>query len=177
MVTDMKFFSARRNLPADVCRREVEQADVYVLLAGFRYGSTVRDRPDRGLAALDSAVGLATLTMLRDGRPDRLEHYLRLAVFPEDVDIPLATLSRCWGMAEPEAERLSRELAELELVERVRSGAAGRAHRARGAGQRDRHQPRRVVAGVGRRRRHRAAVARAGPPWPRPELSERNATF
>ena len=76
-----------------------------------------------GLAALDSPVGLATLTMLRDGRPDRLEHYLRLAVFPEDVDIPLVTLSRYWGMPEPEAERLSRELAELELVEH--RGAAG----------------------------------------------------
>src|SRR5690348_7783928 len=44
-VTDMAYFTARYNQPADVCREAVRTADVYVIIAGFRYGSLVHDQP------------------------------------------------------------------------------------------------------------------------------------
>ena len=44
-VTDMAYFASRDALPAQVCREAVGNADVYVLIAGFRYGSLVPGRP------------------------------------------------------------------------------------------------------------------------------------
>jgi 4-carboxymuconolactone decarboxylase len=43
-VTDMAYFPAREGKPALMCREAVAAADVFVLIAGFRYGSPVPDR-------------------------------------------------------------------------------------------------------------------------------------
>ena len=77
--------------------------------------------------APDPALEAASLRLLEDGRPDRLECYLQLGVFPDDVDIPLATLSRCWGLDEHETARQCRELAHASLVE-DRDDAGVRVH-------------------------------------------------
>jgi hypothetical protein len=46
VVVDMAYFTAHDAPPAQLDRELVAGADVYVLLAGFRYGTPVRDRPE-----------------------------------------------------------------------------------------------------------------------------------
>jgi hypothetical protein len=44
-VVDMRYFTADDADPASICRDAVSRADVYVVIAGFRYGTAVREEP------------------------------------------------------------------------------------------------------------------------------------
>ncbi|MEA5362884.1 DUF4062 domain-containing protein [Amycolatopsis sp., V23-08] len=52
-VADMKYFPAIDQTPATVCRTAVQKADVYVLIAGFVYGSLVPGYPDKSYIELE----------------------------------------------------------------------------------------------------------------------------
>ncbi len=70
VVLDMAYFTAREDKPAEYCRQQVRQADVYVGILGFRYGSLVADDPGRSYTELEfdtaDELGLFRLVFVLD---------------------------------------------------------------------------------------------------------------
>jgi tetratricopeptide (TPR) repeat protein len=69
-VTDMAYFAARDDKPAEYCQDRVRNCDVYVGLIGLRYGSPVRDRTEVSYTELEfetaTGAGLVRLVFLLD---------------------------------------------------------------------------------------------------------------
>jgi hypothetical protein len=71
-VVAMTYFTARDQMPADYCVQRVRDADVYVGIVGFRYGSPVRDRSEVSYTELEFEIatqrGMPRLLFLLDER-------------------------------------------------------------------------------------------------------------
>ncbi len=59
-VVDMSAFTARDATPEELDREMLAEADIYVLIAGFRYGTPVRGRPE--VSYTEQEFGIATAT-------------------------------------------------------------------------------------------------------------------
>jgi Domain of unknown function (DUF4062)/NB-ARC domain len=71
VVVEMGGFAARDQAPSALCEEKVAGSDVYVGVLGLRYGSPVRDQPDRSYTELEfgcaTTAGLPRLMFVLDG--------------------------------------------------------------------------------------------------------------
>ncbi|HEV2259642.1 MAG TPA: DUF4062 domain-containing protein, partial [Streptosporangiaceae bacterium] len=106
VVLDMAYFTARHCKPASYCREQLGQAEVYVGIIGFRYGSPVTDDPGRSYTELEfdtaGELGLPRLVFMLDEEamlplPNKfqsdLEYGLRQARFRERVKAARLTVA------------------------------------------------------------------------------------
>ncbi len=55
-VSDMAYFTSRDQAPAGICEAAVRQADIFVSIVGFRYGTPVLDRPEVSYTELEFEI-------------------------------------------------------------------------------------------------------------------------
>ena len=128
-ISNMDYFTARADEPAEVCREAVRAADVYVAIVGFRYGSPVRDQPGMSYTELEfdtaTRAGLPRLVFVLDGLDDPgivAGHDPRQAAFRWRLlasGLTIATVATPEGLS----EALFQALAELSTP--VRPPLAG----------------------------------------------------
>jgi len=88
---DMEDFTAESQPPAQVCQEAVTSADVYVLIAGFRYGSPVADRREVSYTELEFQTATeARKTRLVFLLDEQAEGHRDLFTDPEHGDKQLA---------------------------------------------------------------------------------------
>lgn len=83
---------------------------------------------DRNAVQRELAIARTVAVSLDFLAQDERENYLKLAVFPEDTDVPLSALSALWGIDAFDAEELVRRLADLSLVKPDMSSGTVRLH-------------------------------------------------
>lgn len=129
VLTDMAYFTARDQGPTDYSRQAVREADVFVGIIGFRYGSPVRDRPEMSYTEVEfetaSERGIPRLVFLLDENSEvplpvdqilDLEYGIRQAAFRGRLqDSAGVTVVRIASPLELEA-RLYQSLVELRPV-------------------------------------------------------------
>jgi WD40 repeat protein len=87
----------------------------WVAKALSRKGFDAFDNPD-DKGQRNSAVSATLGVSLELLDSDQRAKYERLAIFPEDVDVPLVTLEKLWGLDDFDVEELCQRCADLSLL-------------------------------------------------------------